>query len=119
VESDNYCENSLLFYLSALTKALAMNVEFLRRFGLRSAKTGEEHAMATEDNVKTGSSRDELIVRIVGGGVRKRRAPAEPRGVCLNCGKVGLGNTYIGRSASLGINGPYRQCRYCSECQKA
>jgi hypothetical protein len=43
----------LLFYLSALTKALAMNVEFLRRFDLRSAKTGGFPSMAPQRDVKT------------------------------------------------------------------
>jgi hypothetical protein len=56
-------ENRLIPPHKALTKALAMNVEFLPRFDVRSAKTSEEHTMTANENVKTQSKLRTRLLR--------------------------------------------------------
>jgi hypothetical protein len=63
---------------------------------------------------------EELIDRIVNAPKhrpeRKRGAPIQQRGLCQNCGKKGLGNTYFANGHGSGLPPrAYRQCRYCSE----
>jgi hypothetical protein len=75
----------------------------LGEFAMEPGKAQRRRCYLCPDQVKTVTA------------PRERGAPAEQRGLCSHCGKKGLGNTYFGRSATLQINGAYRQCCYCGE----
>lgn len=58
----------------------------------------------------------ELTQTILYGRQRKPRQPAEPRGHCDACGKVGLGNTYVAKYVAEPFR--YRQCKFCDGITK-